>query len=244
MTGHEARRAGAVAVLFWCAAGMAMGEDAAPNRLTPAEQKEGWRLLFDGKTPAGWRGFKQPEFPANRWLVEDGCIRRTGDGGGRRTADIITVDTFTDYELSLEWRVAKAGNSGVKYLVTEEREGPVAHEYQILDDDNHPDGKVGPHRHTAAFYDVLPPAKGKPLRPVGEWNQSRLLVQGNHVEHWLNGQKVLEYELGSPELKAAIVKSKFKDVAGFGDKIPGHILLQDHGDDVSFRSIKVRSLAK
>jgi len=125
--------------------------------------------------------------------------------------------------------------------VTEDREGPIAHEYQVLDDARHPDAKVGPHRQAGAFYDVLPPAADKPLRPVGEWNESRVLVRGNHVEHWLNGRKVLEYELGSPELKAAIAKSKFKDVPGFGTKISGHILLQDHGDEVAFRNIKILS---
>jgi len=155
------------------------------------------------------------------------------------TGDIVTLDTFSDFDLRFDWRIAPGGNSGLKYFVTEEREGPIAHEYQVLDDARHPDAKVGPHRQAGAFYDVLAPVADKPLRPVGEWNQSRVLVKGNHVEHWLNGRKVVEYELGSPELRAAIAKSKFKDVAGFGTKIPGHILLQDHGDEVAFRNIKI-----
>jgi hypothetical protein len=151
----------------------------------------------------------------------------------------VTLARFSDFDLRFDWRIAAGANSWLKYFVTEDREGPIAHEYQVLDDARHPDAKVGPHRQAGAFYDVLPPAADKPLRAVGEWNESRVLVKGNHVEHWLNGRKVVEYELGSPELKAAIAKSKFKDVAGFGTKFPGHILLQDHGDEVAFRNIKI-----
>jgi hypothetical protein len=162
-------------------------------------------------------------------------------GGGHGGRDIITNESFADFDLRWEWRVARGGNSGLKYLVTEQRPGPIAHEYQLLDDENHPDGKVGPHRQAAAFYDVLPPGPVKTLRRAGEWNDSRILVKSDHVEHWLNGAKVLEYRLGSPELAAAVAKSKFKDVAGFGVKITGHLLLQDHGDEVAFRSIKIQS---
>jgi hypothetical protein len=215
-----------------------------PNELTAAEKKEGWRLLFDGRTTGGWRGFKQTGFPAGRWVVKDGALAHVkgaeaDDHGG---ADIVTTDTFSEFDLRFDWRISPAGNSGLKYFVTEEREGPIAHEYQVLDDARHPDGKVGPHRQTAAFYDVLAPAADKPMRPVGEWNESRVLVRGLHVEHWLNGAKVLEYELGSPEVKAAIAKSKFKDVTGFGTRLPGHILLQDHGDEVAFRNLKILKL--
>jgi hypothetical protein len=216
---------------------------APPNQLTPEEAKAGWRLLFDGKTTKGWRGFKKTDFPGDRWVVKDGTLAHipTGAGDSHGGGDIVTVDRFSEFDLRFEWRIAKNGNSGLKYFVTEEREGPIAHEYQVLDDAGHPDAKVGTHRQAAAFYDVLPPAAGKPLRPVGEWNASRVLVRGSHVEHWLNGTKVLEYELGSPALKAAIAKSKFKDVAGFGTRIEGHILLQDHGDEVAFRSLKILS---
>lgn len=210
------------------------------------EQKAGWRLLFDGKTTSGWRGFKKTDFPADRWAVKDGALTHaaTGTGDSHGGGDIVTVDKFSDFDLRFEWRIAPGGNSGVKYFVTEEREGPIAHEYQVLDDARHPDAKVGPHRQTAAFYDVLPPAADKPSRPAGEWNHSRIVVKGNHVEHWLNGAKVLEYELGSPEVKAAIARSKFKDVAGFGTKFPGHILLQDHGDEVSYRNLRILSPAR
>ena len=218
--------------------------DAPANTLTPAEREAGWRLLFDGTTTSGWRGFKKADFPARGWTVADGCLKKaaTGAGDSLGSGDIVTVDTFGDFDLRFEWRIAPGGNSGVKYFVTEERPGPIAHEYQVLDDSGHPDAKVGTHRQASAFYDVLPPSPAaKKLAPVGEFNRSRVFVRGNHVEHWLNGAKVLEYELGSPELKAAIAKSKFKDVAGFGTKIPGHILLQDHGDAVCYRNVKIQA---
>jgi 3-keto-disaccharide hydrolase len=216
-------------------------EAAPPNQLTAAEQKAGWRLLFDGKTTAGWRGFKKTDFPKGRWVVRDGALAHiaTGAGDSQGGGDIVTIARFSDFDLRFDWRIAPGGNSGLKYFVTEDRDGPIAHEYQVLDDARHPDAKVGAHRQAGAFYDVLPPAADKTLRPVGEWNESRVLVKGNHVEHWLNGRRVLEYELGSPELRAAIAKSKFKDVPGFGTKTSGHILLQDHGDEVAFRNIKI-----
>jgi hypothetical protein len=222
----------------------ARATDPPPNTLTRAETDAGWRLLFDGQTTNGWRGFKKADFPAQGWAVADGCLKKvaTGTGDSLGAGDIVTTGTFGDFDLRFEWRISKGGNSGVKYLVTEERAGPIAHEYQVLDDAGHPDAKVGTHRQASAFYDVLPPsATAKQVRPVGEFNQGRVLVKGQHVEHWLNGQKVLEYELGSPELKAAIAKSKFKDVAGFGTKLEGRILLQDHGDEVCYRNVKIQS---
>ena len=214
------------------------------NTLTAAEKKAGWKLLFDGKTTAGWRGFKKQDFPKDKWTVEDGCLKHVAkaQNSAPGSVDIITVEQFNDFEFQFEWRISPGGNSGVKYLVTEERDGPVAHEYQVLDDEKHPDASIGAHRRVAAFYDVLPPNSNKVLRPVGEFNLSRILVEGNHVEHWLNGAKVLEYELESEALKTAIVKSKFKDVAGFEKKIKGPLLLQDHGDEVCFRNLKIREL--
>jgi len=214
----------------------------APNELTRAEKNVGWRLLFDGKTTKGWRGFKKPDFPSQRWAVEEGCLRMVAPHGSHGGVDLVTLDSFDDFDLQFEWRISKGGNSGLKYFVTEARPGPIAHEYQLLDDTTNDDAKVGEHRQTASFYDVLPPAKSKVLRPVGEFNRSRVVVRGSHVEHWLNGAKVLEYELGSPDLKAAIAKSKFKGVTDFGTKIKGPILLQDHGDEVAFRSLKIREL--
>lgn len=226
------------------AAGSFAGPTAASgghNTLTDAEKRDGWVLLFDGRTTAGWRGFMRPDMEGLRWIVSDGCLGLppgdASDTRGRR--DIITERQFDDFELTWEWRVARAGNSGVKYFITEARQAAIGHEYQILDDDGHPDGRVSAKRRTAAFYDVLPARNTKP-RPVGEFNQSRLLVHGSHVEHWLNGEKVLAYQLDTPELRAAIADSKFHDVAGFGTKIRGHILLQDHGDEVCYRNLKLR----
>jgi hypothetical protein len=234
------RTSGALAAVL---ATTALGAAPPVNKLSSAERKAGWRLLFDGKTTKGWRGFKKPGFPHDRWVVKDRSLQHLASGAGdsHGTGDIVTVDRFGDFDLRFEWRIAPGGNSGVKYLVTEERAGPIAHEYQVLDDERHPDAAVGPHRQAAAFYDVLAPAADKPSRPAGEWNQGRILVKGDHVEHWLNGRKVLEYELDSEALEAAIAKSKFKDVAGFESKLEGHILLQDHGDAVAFRGLKILS---
>ena len=162
-----------------------------------------------------------------------------GDTKGHR--DIITTGTYQEFDLRWEWKVALAGNSGVKYFVLEDQPAAIGHEYQIIDDERHPDAKIGPHRQTAALYDVFP-AHDRPIKPAGEWNTSEVTVHGNHVEHILNGKKVLEYELDSPELRAAIAKSKFKDIARFGKPQKGHILVQDHGDQVWFRNVQIKPL--
>jgi len=211
-----------------------------PNQLTDAEKQAGWKLLFDGQTTKGWRGYKQSAMPAKGWRVEDGILKKVG---GERGGDIITDEKFNDFDLTWEWRISPAGNNGLKYLVTEDRPSAPGQEYQMIDDTRNADAKVGPLRATGSFYDVLPPSDDKPLKPVGDWNQSRVLIQGNHVEHWLNGKKILEYELGSDAVKAAVAKSKFKNAPGFGEKIKGHIMLTDHGDECWFRSIKIRELS-
>jgi hypothetical protein len=204
-----------------------------PNTLSDAELAAGWRLLFDGSTTRGWRGFKKDSFPAQGWVVREGVlIKQAGVRGG----DIVTTDTFLDFELAWEWRIGPGGNNGVKYFVTEEADRAAGHEYQMIDDQRVSDPKGT----TASFYAVLPPSPGKPAPRINEWNQSRIVVQGRRVEHWLNGIKVLEYQTGSPEVLEAVAASKFKDSAGFGFKSQGRILLTDHTDETHFRNLKIR----
>lgn len=214
-------------------------ESGTANTLTTAEREAGWKLLFDGRTTQGWRSYRKETFPEKGWIVEEGCLKKVARVRG---GDIVTEATFDNFDLSWEWRVAVGGNNGVKYLVTEERPGAPGHEYQMVDDQRHPDAAKGPKRVTASFYAVVPVPLDRPSRPAGEWNRSRVTVQGNHVEHWLNGVKVIEYELGSDAVKAAIAESKFKDAPGFGTKIQGRIMLTDHGDECWFRNIKIRQL--
>ena len=198
---------------------------------------DAWKPLFDGKSFEGWRGYRMKEMPAKGWKIEDGILKKIG---GEQGGDIITEQTFDNFELSWEWRISAGGNNGIKYLVTEDRPSAPGHEYQMIDDAANEDGKVGPKHATASFYDVLPPSLDKSPKPAGEWNSSRVLIQGNHVEHWLNGTKVLEYELGSDTVKAGVARSKFKNSPHFGEKIKGHIMLTDHHDECWFRKIKIR----
>jgi hypothetical protein len=228
-----------------------------PNTLSPAERAAGWRLLFDGKTLSGWRGLGYDTVPTAHWVVVNGAIKKIASGDVPRVADgrplvggdLMTVDSFVDFELSFEWKVTPGANSGVKYNVSETMSlaqggagtPALGFEYQILDDDRHEDGKLPNHR-SAALYDLIAPNDRKQLRPVGEWNSSRIVVRGNHGEHWLNGQKVVEFELGTPRMDSLLAASKYKTIPGFGQKRRGHIVLQDHGDEVYFRDIKVRPL--
>lgn len=199
-----------------------------------AEPQTGeWKPLFDGQTTAGWRGYGRPDFPKTGWSVENGCLHLAARGGG---GDLITVDQFTDFELQWEWRIGIKGNNGIKYLVTETRPASPGHEYQMIDDATTPD----PKHQTASFYDVLPPQTKPHVNPPGDWNESQLIIRGRHVEHWLNGEKVLAYELGSPEVLAAIAKSKFRNAPGFGEKIKGPILLTNHQSETWFRNIRIR----
>ena len=206
------------------------------NTLTAEELRQGWSLLFDGKSTVGWRGFGKAKFPTNGWDVTNGWLHHQSKGGG---GDIITKQQFQNFELVFEWRIAPAGNSGLKYFIDEKRGAPIGHEYQLIDDAAHPDASHGPKRQTAALYDALPPVH-PPVRKAGEINSSRLIVRGNHVEHWLNGMLVLEYVLGSPEMVAAKASSKFKGETRWGTRFPTPILIQDHGDEVWLRNIKIR----
>jgi len=215
-------------------ASLALAAETTPNQLSPAEKTEGWKLLFDGQTPQGWHSFKKKSFPTSGWVVQDGWLQCLGNDGG----DLLSDGEYDQFDLEWDWKIEPAGNSGLKYFVLESRASALGHEYQMIDDERHPDAKIGPHRQTASFYDVFPP-HDRPTKPAGEWNTSEVIVKGMHVEHWLNGKKVLEYEMESPELRAAIEKSKFKGIDRFSKLIPGHILVQDHGDAVWFRKIEI-----
>lgn len=208
---------------------------ASPNTLTPAEKAAGWRLLFDGQSVAGWRSYGKNTFPKDGWGIQGDTLHKEAN---KRPGDIMTADTFEDFEFSWEWKLPANGNNGVKYFILRERKATVGHEYQMIDDAVVND----PYSSCASFYLVVPPNKDKPMRPMGEWNQSRILVQGNHVEHWLNGMKVVEYECGSPAVMNQVPKTKFKRYPGFGEKVRGHILLTDHSDPCWYRNLKIREL--
>jgi hypothetical protein len=197
-----------------------------------------WIDLFDGKSTAGWRGFGKPAFPEQGWIVKDGWLTHVAKGGG---GDIITDRLFTDFELRFEWKISNGGNSGVKYFIDEARKAAIGHEYQVIDDAAHPDAKIGPKRQTAALYDAIP-ARSPRVKPAGEVNESAIIVRGDSVEHWLNGDCVLKYQIGSPELATAKAASKFKNEAKWGTRFPTPILLQDHSDAVEFRDIRIREL--
>jgi Domain of Unknown Function (DUF1080) len=177
-------------------------------------------------------------------VVEDGWLHCLGKGGGSKGGgDIISDAEFNDFELQWEWKQASAGNSGLKYFILESRKEALGHEYQMIDDEREPDAKkAAGKRVTASFYDVLAPTSRPTVKTPGEINSSRILVKGNHVEHWLNGVKVLEYECGSEAVRAAVAASKFKTTTGFGDKLTGHLLLQDHNSEVWFRNLRIREL--
>ncbi|HEU4390468.1 MAG TPA: DUF1080 domain-containing protein [Blastocatellia bacterium] len=219
------------------------------NLLSAAEKAAGWKLLFDGETSSGWRGFHKSRFPAGSWSIEDGCIKRRATAGRQSQdgGDIITVDQFENFELRLEWKISPGGNSGIKYLVNESLPptgaSGIGPEMQILDDDRHPDAKMGRdgNRTAGSLYDLIAP-QGKLLQPVGDFNQVRLRVNGPHVEHWLNARKIVEYDLDSVRFREVIALSKFRDIPGFAQSHRGHILLQDHGDEVWFRDIKILEL--
>lgn len=207
---------------------------AEPNTLTLEEKKAGWKLLFDGRTTQGWRSYGKASFPESGWRVQDGWLEKVDRAGG---GDIMTADTFSDFELQWEWKIVPNGNNGIKYFILRERNATIGHEYQMMDDL----GKADKHS-TASLYDVLPTVSEKPMKPAGEINHSRIVVRGRQVEHWLNGKKVLAYELGSPEVMEAVRNSKFRNVEKFGTKVSGHILLTDHRDGCWFRNIKIREL--
>jgi hypothetical protein len=231
----------------------------AANTLTPEEQAAGWRLLWDGQTTTGWRSAKAEEFPANGWLIQEGQLNVLDSGGKEAVGggDIITRETFTQFELLVDFKLTPGANSGIKYFVqpglaaitsTGEKTAvgsAIGLEFQILDDAMHPDAKLGRegNRTISSLYDLIPASASKHPSAIGEWNTARVVVRSRQVEHWLNGTKVLAYERGSPEFRAAVAASKYKNIPGFGEWPGGHILLQEHGDAVSFRNVKLRLLS-
>jgi hypothetical protein len=228
-----------IALLASCAALTVQGADL--NTLTDQEKADGWKLLFDGKDTTGWRAYAHEDFPKEGWVIEDGCLKNEhGVHGG----DLVTTQQFTEFDLKFEWRISPGGNSGVKYLVKEGTSGKagVGFEYQVLDDEKNEDAQNGPNRQAGALYALIAPSDAKHLRPVGEFNEGEIMVRGNQVEQWLNGAKIVECELGSTALKEAIAKSKFAKITWFGQKRPTVILLQDHGDTVWFRNLKIKEL--
>jgi len=221
-----------------------------PNTLTSQEIKDGWRLLWDGKTTEGWRGADKAAFPSQGWEIKDNMLNVLEGGGAesRNGGDIITVKKYGDFELTLDFRLTKGANSGIKYYVVEGLNNgtgsAIGLEYQLLDDENHPDAKlgIGGNRTISSLYDLIPALPEKVVNPVGEWNNARIIAKNNHIEHWLNFKKVVEFDRGTQIYRALVQKSKYAAYPDFGEAPEGHILLQDHGNRVSFRNIKIREI--
>jgi len=232
---------------------------AAPNTLTAQEKADGWKLLWDGKTANGWRSAKSENFPTHGWFMKDGVLT-VHENGGEESAgggDIITRQRYANFELTADFKTTPGCNSGIKIFVqpnltpVDKKTGKpaavgsaIGMEFQILDDLRHPDAKLGRDgdRTIGSLYDLMPAPKDKTVMPVGEWNHARILSQGKHVTFWLNGVKTVEFERGSAAFRDAVAKSKFKDIPDFGEWADGHILLQEHGTEVSFRNVKIREL--
>jgi hypothetical protein len=240
------------------AAETARHENNGANQLTPAERAAGWKLLFDGTSSKGWTGMRGTPFPAISWKVEQGMICTKGDMTG---GDIQYGERFENFELSVDWKIAAGGNSGIKYLVQPEWVNPafrpdepevlkrrrllaaVGPEYQVYDDEKMKGKPEADVSSTGALYLLVKP-ENKKLNSPGEWNVARIVVNGKHVEHWLNGSKLLEYELDSQELFRRIEESKFRKVPGYGIKAPGYVVLQHHNSPAWFRNVKIRTLPK
>ena len=222
------------------------------NSLSQNEMNDGWKLLFDGKTFNGWRGIGIDSIPAGHWEIKNGTIHKIAsgnvptmaDGQPLKGGDLMTDKTFKNFELRFEWKISKGGNSGVKYNVSEEvsiKNGSshaLGYEYQVLDDKEHADN-VNPTHRAASLYDIIE-AKGKTLKPVGEFNTARIVYNNNHLEHWLNGKKVVETDTDTPEFEELFKKSKYKNYPDFTLHKDAHIVLQDHGDDCWYRNIKIK----
>jgi len=229
-----------------CGSAMA-AEDQAPNTLSAKEQAAGWRLLWDGKTSAGWRGARMTDFPQQGWGIKDGILTIHETGGKESVAigDIITREKFSDFELQLDFKIAPGANSGIKIFVDPEinkgKGSSIGPEFQILDDVRHPDAKLGSNgnRTIGSLYDLIAAPTDKKVNPVGEWNHAHIISKGMHVEFRLNGVKTVEFDRGTPAWRALVAGSKYKVWPNFGELPAGHILLQDHGNEVCYRNIKI-----
>ena len=239
----------------------AQGQPQGQPQEQPQEQPQDaaeWKVLFDGETFIGWRGLGRDSVPGGHWIIEDGSIRKVAsgtvptapDGQPLEGGDLMTMESYRNFELVFKWKVNPGANSGIKYNVSEAMStgAPPAYaalgfEYQILDDDLHPDAQNGPNRTAGALYDLVPPGPAKESSPVGAFNEGRIVFREGHGEHWLNGLKVLEIDLGTPAFDSVFTVSKYLPIEGFAEQRAGHIVLQDHGDDVWFRSIKIREFA-
>jgi hypothetical protein len=218
------------------------------NKLTAKEKSEGWELLFDGTAMSKWRSAASDSFPSKGWTVENGVLSVDENGGRQSGGDIITKEQFDDFEFIVDFKLTEGANSGIKYSVhifnppIPGLGAVLGPEYQVLDNEKHPDAKAGRNgnRKLGSLYDILPSSTGNALRPIGEWNTARIVSKGNRVEHWLNGTKVLEYDKTSDAYKEAFALSKFKEVKGYGESAKGYILLQDHGNKVFFKNLKIR----
>ncbi|MEJ2050803.1 MAG: DUF1080 domain-containing protein [Calditrichota bacterium] len=210
------------------------------NTLTAQEKRDGWVLLFDGKTTQGWRGIYLDTFPKKGWAIQDGALTvLTSEDPAQRGGSIISDKQYSNFELSLEFKYGENANSGIKYFVVEREQPTPGHglglEYQIWNDEQPREAN----KQLGALYDLIP-AENKIVKPVGEWNTARIIVHGNHVEHWLNGRKVVEFDRGSAHFRQLVAASKYKNIKGFGEDPQGHILLQDEGQYNAFRNIKIK----
>lgn len=207
----------------------------------PSSQSGEWEMLFDGADLNSWRGFQRQDVPGS-WRAENGTLAFSPVQDTTQRGDIMTREQYGDFELELEWKISEAGNSGIMYRVSEEERYPwfTGPEMQVLDDAGHPDGQIPSHR-AGALYDLIVPPDNV-ARPVGEWNQARVVVRGNHIQQWLNGQQTADIEIGSEEWNQRMAKSKFREIPSFATKREGHIALQDHNDPVWYRNIRIRQL--
>lgn len=229
---------------------------AAGCAMPTSRQSMEWRPLFDGSTFQGWRGLGYDSVPSAHWKIENGTIKKIANGAVPRIADgqpasggdLITEETFKDFELSWEWKISSGGNSGVKYNVSEEisiaqsaNHAALGFEYQLLDDSLAEDNKIPSHR-AGALYDLIAPDTDGKLNPAGQWNTSMIVLRGNHGEHWLNGKKVVDFDLRTPRMNSLLAKSKYRNIKNFAKRRAGHIVLQDHGDEVYFRNFRIRKI--